>query len=519
MKKYFQKGDIDGFFGLFIDNLLQLMVIYELCIHVLQFPTDLVIQKILPGSALSILLGNLFYSYQAKKLMEKENRDDVTALPYGINTPSVFAFIFFIMAPVLRKTEDPNLACKAGLFACLLSGIMEVLGAFIGDFIRKKTPRAALLSPLAGIAITFICMGFVFRIFNNPVVALIPMFLIIITYASRITLPLRLPGGLVAIVVGIAIAWISHAAGWGYFTPKQIATEISFTPPIWSMGDLFSLLQNQEFWGYMAIIFPMGLFNIIGSLQNLESAEAAGDTFETRPSLLVNGIGSVSAAFFGSPFPTTIYIGHPGWKNMGARASYSAINGVVIALFCFCGALSFLVHFIPLEAVLGIILWIGVIMMSQSFSDTPKKHYLAIAIGLIPCLAAWAYLLIVNSLEVAGTNLKEMQQALAIRDIHIGGVIALNQGFLVTSMIYAATAVYIIERKFKIAAIWILSAAVCSFFGIIHAYELTETVNTVIGINAAPAYSVLYLILAVILLGFNYLPDRKEAESVPNTET
>jgi len=506
MKKYFQKGDIDGFFGLFIDNLLQLMVIYELCIHFLNFPTDLVIQKILPGSALSILLGNLYYSHQAKKLMEKENRDDVTALPYGINTPSVFAFIFFVMAPVYFKSENTTLAWQAGLFACLLSGLMEVFGSFIGDFIRKNTPRAALLSPLAGIAITFICMGFVFRIFNSPVIALIPMFLIIITYASRITLPLRLPGGLVAMIVGIAIAWISYATGMSDFKPKNISTELAFHPPVWSIGDIFSLLQEKEFWGYMAIIFPMGLFNIIGSLQNLESAEAAGDTFETRPSLLVNGLGTVSASLFGSPFPTTIYIGHPGWKNMGARASYSAINGIVIAIFCFAGALTFLINYIPLEAVLGIILWIGIIMMSQSFQDTPKEHYLAIAIGLIPCLAAWTFLLIDGSVGAAGSSLFKLQQALALRDIHIGGVIALNQGFLVTSMIYAAATVYIIERKFKLAAIWILTASVCSFFGVMHAYELTEkAVNPVIGFNASPSYALLYLILAFVLYSFDFI--------------
>ena len=514
MKKYFQKGDIDGFFGLFIDNLLQLMVIYELCIHVLQFPTELVIQKILPGSALSILLGNLFYSHQAKKLMKKENRDDVTALPYGINTPSIFAFIFFVMAPVYFKTKDADLAWKAGLFACLLSGIMEVAGAFIGDFIRKNTPRAALLSPLAGIAITFICMGFVFRIFNNPVIALIPMFLIIITYASRITLPLRLPGGFVAMLVGISIAWISYACGMTVYTPKAIETGLSFNPPTWSVGDLFSLLKEKEFWGYLAIIFPMGLFNIIGSLQNLESAEAAGDNFETKPSLLANGFGTIAAAFFGSPFPTTIYIGHPGWKNMGAKASYSAINGIVIAILCFAGALTFIIKFIPLEAVLGIILWIGIIMMSQSFQDTPKRHFLAVSIGLIPCLAAWAFLLVNASVTAAGSNLLDLQGALAGFDIHIGGLISLNQGFLVISMIYAAATVYIIDRKFKVAAIWILAAAVCSFFGIIHAYELTATsVNPIIGFNAAPKYALLYAILAVILYSMSYLKVDNNAES------
>jgi AGZA family xanthine/uracil permease-like MFS transporter len=62
----------------------------------------------------------------------------------------------------------------AGLFACLLNGLMEIAGAFVGDQVRRVTPRAGLLSSLAGIAITFIAMGFVFQIFASPAVALVP---------------------------------------------------------------------------------------------------------------------------------------------------------------------------------------------------------------------------------------------------------------------------------------------------------------------------------------------------------
>jgi adenine/guanine/hypoxanthine permease len=65
----------------------------------------------------------------------------------------------------------------------------------------------------------------------------------------------------------------------------------------------------------------MAVLNVIGSMQNLESAEAAGDKFDTRSSLLANGISAVVGVFFGNPFAPTIYIGHPGWKAMGARSA------------------------------------------------------------------------------------------------------------------------------------------------------------------------------------------------------
>src|ERR1700730_4980507 len=165
---WFVRGDIDGFFGLFIDNLLQLMLMVVLSGPVCGLPPSLTVGRILPGAAVSILFGNLFYSWQA----HKTGRPDATALPFGINTPSLLAYIFLVMGPVYQETRDPLLTWRVGLFACLLSGVFEVLGAFVGDRLRRHTPRAALLSALAGVAITFISMGLVFKIFARPRIAL-----------------------------------------------------------------------------------------------------------------------------------------------------------------------------------------------------------------------------------------------------------------------------------------------------------------------------------------------------------
>ena len=181
---WFVQGDIDGFFGLFVDNLLQLMLIAVLCGNVCGMPPELVYGRILPGAALSILFGNVFYAWQARKLAIRTRRSDVTALPYGINTVSLIAFVFLIIAPIYFETKDPNLAWQAGLFACLVSAVLEIAGAFIGDRLRMHTPRAALLSSLAGIAITFISMGFVFQIFAMPAIA------IAVSY-THLTLPTK----------------------------------------------------------------------------------------------------------------------------------------------------------------------------------------------------------------------------------------------------------------------------------------------------------------------------------------
>jgi len=503
--RWFVHGDIDGFFGLFIDNLLQLMVIAVLGRVVCGFPPELITGRILPGAAVSILVGNLFYAWQARQLMRKTGRDDVTALPYGINTPSLIAYVFLIMGPVYQETKNPTLVWQVGLFACLMSGVMETAGAFVGDWLRRHTPRAALLSALAGVAITFIAMGFVFQIFASPAIALLPMMLILVTYASRARLPLGLPGGLLAVLTGVGLAWALRLLGVPSFQPPAHAYALALYLPTPVPGDLLALLASPIGWRYMAVIFPMGLFNVVGSLQNLESAEAAGDRYETRPSLLANGIGSLAAALFGSAFPTTIYIGHPAWKAMGARAGYSILNGAVITVLCLLGGITLVLKIVPLEATLGILLWIGIIITAQAFQEVPRRHALAVAFGLIPSLAAWALQIIETSLRKAGTTLYQVAPTFG-SDLHIHGVIALSQGFLLSSTVLAAILVFVTERAFLRAAGWAAAAAALSMLGLIHAYDLTPSgVQNKLGLAAAPDFGIMYGLSAVLLAALHWM--------------
>ncbi len=519
MKKFaIRRGDLDGFFGLFIDNLLQLLLIVTLGSAVCGLPGELVAGRILPAAAVSILLGNVFYAWQAYRLAKREGRADVTAMPYGINTVSLIAYIFLVMGPVYRQSGDSDLAWKAGLVACLLSGVMEVAGAFVGHWVRRFTPRAAMLSALAGIAITFISMGFVFQIFSNPVVGVIPMILILFFYGSRIRLPLSLPGGLVAVLVGAGLAWGMRATGMYEFAGPPVAVELGLHLPQPAVAELWAFLREPLAWTFLSVVFPMGLFNVIGSLQCLESAEAAGDSYDTRSSLLANGAGTLVAAALGSPFPTTIYIGHPGWKAMGAREAYSVINGAVIALLCWTGSVMGVLHFVPLEATLGILLWIGLIILAQSFQQTPREQALAVGFGLVPSLAAWALVLVETSLRVAGSSLFEAAPKFGA-NLHIFGLIALSQGFLLTSMILASVMVALIRRRPLVASAWLIVGSLCAATGLIHAYRLEESgIANVYNFPAAPRFAIAYLIAAGLVALFHFLP-KKEASPAESGES
>ncbi len=471
-KGWFVSNDIDGFFGLFVDNLCQLIVVVGLCPKLAGLPESLVVGRILPGIAVSLVAGNLFYAWQAHRLAQRTGKL-VTALPFGVNTVSLFAFIFLILGPVYHETHDADLAWRVSLVAGFLGGVVEIAASFFGTWIRRHTPRAALLSALAGVGITFISMGFTFQIFSSPLIALFPALLVVIGYAGRVRWPLGLPTGFIAVVIGTLTAWILRGLGMSPL-PDWPASHITFYFPVPIIGEIISLLFDPRVWSYAAVFIPMAVLNVIGSMQNLESAEAAGDKFDTRSSLLANGISAVVGVCFGNPFAPTIYIGHPGWKAMGARVGYSVLNAVAVTLLCLTGALPFILWFMPLEVTLGILLWIGLIITAQAFQVVPKAHAPAVAIGFIPSLAAWGVLLIQTTLAKSSPGYSFQQAAANFSpELYFNGMLSLAQGFLLISILFSAIMVKVIERQWRAAAIWCLIGAVASACGIIHSFVFT----------------------------------------------
>jgi len=478
--RWIVRGDIDGFFGLALDNLVQLLLIDGLCRFVLGFPPELVHGRVLPGAAVSILVGNLFYAFQARKLALRTGRTDVCALPYGINTVSLFAHVFLVMLPATALAQkagapDPaRVAWQAGVVATLGSGVIEIGGAFVAERVRKATPRAALLSTLAGIALGFISLGFLFRTFARPVVGLTTLGIVILTYFGRVRFKGRIPGGMVAVGAGTLLCWAIGFAPVGLHPP---APALHLPVPIFN--DLVAAIGGGHLLPYLSVIVAMGLFNVLGSLQNIESAEAAGDSYDTRSSLMINGAGSLIAALFGSAFPTTIYIGHPGWKALGARAGYSVLNGVFVTTVCVTGTLAWIAWAIPIDAGMAIVLWIGIVIVAQAFQTTPREHAPAVVVGLLPGIGAWGALMAKNGLRAAGLGgpagpfsaalITEFQKS----DTWIHGAFALEQGFLFSAMLLSAATVGVIERKWLVAAAWCASAALLSAAGLMHSYQWT----------------------------------------------
>ncbi len=505
--RWFVRGDIDGFFGLALDNLVQLLLIRSLCTFVLGMPDDLLYGRILPGVAVSLLLGNIFYARQALKLAEATGRSDICALPYGINTVSLLSYVFLVMLPTKLSAQaagHPNpalLAWHAGLAACLGSGVISLLGSLFAEKIRRATPRAALLSTLSGIALGFISLGFLFRTFAHPIVGLATLAIVLLTYFGRVKFKGGLPGGLVAVGLGTALAWATKLAPVGLPMAK-----IGLHLPLPVLGDLIPALSQGYLWQFLPVVVPIALFDLIGSLQNVESAEAAGDPYPTRPSLAANGMGAIAAALFGSCFPTTIYIGHPGWKALGARAGYSILNGAFATLVCLSGTLGYIAWAVPIDAGMAIVLWIGLVITAQAFQATPREHAPAVVMGILPGVAAWGCLLAKTGLRAAGVGSPggpvlspTFVEIFHRSDSFIDGGFALEQGFIFTSMLLAAATVSVIERHFNRAALWCLSGSAMSLIGIIHSYRFNGG-DTAVHLTPAWPFVISYACMAACFL-------------------
>jgi len=513
--QWFVRGDVDGFFGLALDNLVQLLVIVALCRSVLGFSDDLLFGTVLPGAAVSLLVGNLFYAWQGANVARRHRRNDVTALPYGINTVSLFAFIFLVMLPAKlvaqaagMSAEDASLvAWRAGLAACFGSGILECAGAFVAEAIRRRTPRAALLSSLAGIAVSFIALGFFFKAYAEPIVGIPTLVIVLVAYFGRVRFVGGIPGGLVAVTVGTLLCWVSGVAGHSDAAWQGAVANLGLRLPVPVVGDLVRALGDGSLVTYLSVIVPMGVVNVVGSLQNIESAAAAGDEFEARPSLLANGIGTLAACVFGSCFPTTIYIGHPGWKAMGARVGYSILGGLFATVLCLTGAAGLVALVVPIEAGMAIVLWIGVVIVAQAFEATPRRHAAAVAMGLLPGIAAWGVLMLKTGLRAGGVGMPSgppfssaLEGTLTGFDVAGRGAFALEQGFIFTAMILAATTAEIIDRRFANAAAWCTTAAALSFVGLMHAYVWTPGDTVVaLGLGTGLAWAAAYLLAAAFL--------------------
>lgn len=497
---WWTRGDTNAFFGLGFNILVNVLTLTGLMIGVISVSPGDVLGTVLPALGVALILGNLYYTWLARRLGQKENRTDVTALPYGPSVPHMFIVVFVVMLPVYLNTDNAIAAWQAGLAWAFMIGVIVMIGAFVGPYIRKITPRAAMLGTLAGISITFISMRPAAQMYEAAWIGLPVLAIILIGFFTDVRLPGNIPVGLAALLVGTAIGW----AGGFMDAPAvgDAVNDIAVGVPDQRFDMLFDGLKDLA--PLLGTAIPLGVYNFTEAMSNVESAAAAGDNYNLRSVLLADGAGAIIGAGFGSPFPPAVYIGHPGWKDAGGRASYSLASGVAIGLLCFLGLFGVLDSILPVPAIVPILLYIGLLIGAQAFQAVPRIHAIAVVAAILPNLAQWAHGLIDNALSAAGTSANEVgMESLNGAGVVYDGLKVFGEGAVLVGLVLGTMVTFIIDKKFLYAAIASAVGAVLSFIGLIHAPEVAW--------NAAPEVALGYLFFGIVCLGYYFLPGGKES--------
>ncbi len=134
------------------------------------------------------------------------------------------------------------------------------------------------------------------------------------------------------------------------------------------------MFSGFQFLGVILVTaIPFGIYDLVEAIDNVESAAVAGDSFPTTRVLTADGVVSLIGSLMGNPYINAVYIGHPGWKAMGGRIGYSAATGIMVIVLCWFGTISLMLALIPTVAILPILLYIGMLIGSQAFQETPKS--------------------------------------------------------------------------------------------------------------------------------------------------
>ncbi|KAG7343397.1 permease transmembrane protein [Nitzschia inconspicua] len=423
--------------------------------------------QIVPGVGVTMVAGNLYYTWQAIRMTNKYGRQ-YTAQPYGLNTPGAFAFVYNIIYSIFFAEGGGDEAFikgyKVALAANFVTGLISLVLGVFGRYILKVVPPAGLLVPIAGIGVAFLGLEQLTNSIAAPIVGYSTIMWVYLGWYANIRLgygSFRLPEALQVILIGIILGWAT-----GLNDPqdtKDAAKLVKWWGPVWTGGDIFEDIDLLA--DYLGIVIPLGISAAATSLMCLVSAKEAGDPFPVRESMIADGIGTCVASFFGSPFGTVIYIGHPAHKRSGAKIGYSMVNGIVYLFFSWFGLLALIQSIVNPATIGPIVFFVGLQVNEEALNFMPSRHYSAYIIGIFPSVYDWVTN-VSNLAPVANEDFSYDVNSAGFTSWF--GVLAWKRGSLLVSLLWVSMIVNVLDRQWKGAAIWAFIASLFAVFGIIH---------------------------------------------------
>ncbi len=506
-------GDVNGFLALVVDNLSVLALLATLLIGVFGVPASIVFGRMLPGTTLGVLVGDLIYTWLAIRLARRTGRADVTAMPFGLDTPSTIGMGVLVLGPAFAGFRagglDPLSAgletWYVGMAATVTMGLVKLLLAFAGRQVQRIVPRAGLLGSLAGIAIALIGFLPLLELLKTPVVGFLTLGLVLYALVARGPIPGRIPGVLFAVIVGTLVYYGLGALGFPGMdlSPPALPTlRLAFPHP-----DPGIIRGFAGAWRFLPLTIPFALLTVIGGVNNTESAKVAGDAYDVRSVLLGEAVATLAAGLTGGVAQTTPYIGHSAYKRMGARWGYTLLTGVFVGLGGMLGYLGNLIEIVPIAALAPVLVFIAADITTQAFRAVPERHGAAVVMSLFPSLARM--LTIEISAPAILSRERFSQLLLGAEPSNLLVILALGNGFIITATLWGAVVVEMIERRLGAAAAFLLVGAGLCAFGIIHSVDADGGAYLLWELQGPPRTAALqfcaaYVMLAAALLALSF---------------
>lgn len=498
-------GETTAFLALFLDNAGVLIFLNAILVFTFHFPVDIILTRMIPGTAIGVLLGDLVYTWLAIRLARKTGRMDVTAMPLGLDTPSTIGIAYAVLGPTYVVTKDAILTWHVGMATLFMIGVVKVFTSFFGGWIARNIPTAGLLGSIAGVGLVLLGFLPLLEIFNEALVGMVALGLIFTSLMSRMHLPGKVNGVVAAVMVGAAIHFALGASGWlpEYQKPSW---DLHLCLPVFSLEFLKTLPESIH---YLPIAIPFGILTIVGGINNTQSARLAGDHYRTRDILLTEALTSLISPFFGGVAQTTPYIGHPAYKKMGATWRYTLATGLALGIGSMIGLMSLFVALIPRAVIAPIFIFIGFEIIHQAYKESPPAHSPAVSLSFLPVIASLVMIILgqfLGALQITPDKLPP-----GVQHLH-QTLTMLSNGFILTGLLWGSMLAFLIDHLAKRAALLAAVCALLTLFGMIHSVVPTGELYLPwqVKTNAHYMLAVAYLALAGIWLVLTGKPDQAQ---------
>lgn len=475
-------GDLNAYFAFLLDCVVNLFVL-KIILEGFGFPVEFIYAKIIPGGAMAIVVGNVIYTWLSFRTAKRTGSPQITAIPLGLDITTIIGYAVGVLGPVFLvvkgQTGDVELAARTawyvGMAGTMWIAAVKLICSFFGGAIRRFIPPAALIGSIMGIAIVWLGANSMIGIFEVPTVGLISFTIMAFALIAGHVLPGRIPGAVVGLVLGTAVYYLLGGAGILEMLGQSFASPVIESAGV-QMPEITFGGFNEIFGRaitYLPLTIPFGVLVAASSINITEALQLAGDEYRTEDVIRGDALGTFIGALFGSVIQTTPYFGHLTYKRMGARAAYSMAVTVTVFLGGVTGAIALLSNLIPGAVAKPILVVVAFDIIRLGFESLPARHAPAIAMASIPPIFNFAQAKVDDLLMKVQDGLSSLEAsvntvlpAFWFEQYYL--MLALSRGYIVTSLLWAASMAFIIDRRLREAAAMLLLAGVFTLFGFIH---------------------------------------------------